>query len=573
MSKDEKECIIPDVIHNSSNGKSYLKGRFFGKGGFARCYEIRESKSHHVYAGKIISKSIMSKSNQREKMAQEIIIHQSLNHKNIVGFYEFFDDSQNIYIILELCRKRSMMELHKRRKALSECETRYYMKQILDGVHYLHQNRIIHRDLKLGNLFLNDELQVKIGDFGLATRLEHDGERKKTLCGTPNYIAPEILTKAGHSYEVDVWSIGCIMYTLLVGKPPFETSSLKETYDRIKQVQYKTPSHLSKPAMNMITNMLQGIPSKRPPVSKLIKDVFFSSGYLPTSLPLSCLTMAPRLDMLEMHNQRKPLSEMNLNAGGDGDDNASRVPNSSARKKPSEEVNNVHKSNLNTKKMLNTLKEQLIAVLLVGPSNEAAFSGDEMTDPAAQPVIWISKWVDYSDKYGFGYQLSDDGVGVMFNDGTRLIMLANGFNIHYINRDGNELYFTVDDFPTSLDKKMKLMIFFLKYMNEHLLKAGGSIAVKQSDSLSRIPYMHQWFRTQNAVVMQLTNGTVQINFLDHTKIIMCPLMAAVTYIDQDKNFKTYRFKTIQENGCSKGLYKNLTYAYEKLALMLLNSQR
>lgn len=100
----------------------------------------------------------------------------------------------------------------------------------------------------------------------------------RTLCGTPNYIAPEILTKAGHSYEVDVWSIGCIMYTLLVGKPPFETSSLKETYNRIKQVQYRTPSHLSKPAMAMITSMLQGTPSKRPPVSKLMKDIFFTSG-------------------------------------------------------------------------------------------------------------------------------------------------------------------------------------------------------------------------------------------------------------------------------------------------------
>lgn len=136
---------------------------------------------------------------------------------------------------------------------------------------------------------------------------------------------------------------------------------------------------------------------------------------------------------------------------------------------------------------------------------------DEMTDPAAQPVIWISKWVDYSDKYGFGYQLSDDGVGVMYNDGTRLIMLANGFNIHYINREGDELYYTVKEYPTNLEKKMRLMNFFLKYMNEHLMKAGDSIAVKQSDSISRIPYMHQWFRTQTAVVMQLTNGTVQVS--------------------------------------------------------------
>ncbi|KAL0104943.1 hypothetical protein PUN28_016529 [Cardiocondyla obscurior] len=516
----------------------------------------------------------MAKSNQREKMTQEIAIHQTLSHKHIVGFHGFFDDSNNIYIILELCRKRSMMELHKRRKALSECETRYFMKQILDGVFYLHQHRIIHRDLKLGNLFLNDELQVKIGDFGLATRLEHDGERKKTVCGTPNYIAPEVLTKIGHSYEADIWSIGCIMYTLLVGKPPFETSSLKETYSRIKQVQYKTPQHITKPAMNMVANMLQLNPSKRPSVAKLMKDTFFTSGYMPTSLPLSCLTMAPRLDMLESHCNRKPLGEMNLNGYSEQEILTSRANSPSRKIKPNIDVIEPQKVcvNLDIKKMLYTLKEQIAGVLRANPARDTISSADELTDPAAQPVIWISKWVDYSDKYGFGYQLSDDSVGVMYNDGTRLIMMANGYNIHYINRDGDELYYTVKEYPTHLEKKMKLMNFFLKYMNEHLMKAGGSIVVKQSDSLSRIPYIHQWFRTQTAVVMQLTNGTVQINFLDHAKIIMCPLMTAVTYIDHDKNFKTYRFQTIEKNGCCKGLAENLMYAYEKIRLMLTNSQ-
>lgn len=569
---NEEENTIPNVIYDANTGKSYMKGRFFGKGGFAKCYEITESKSHHVFAGKIVPKSLMAKNNQREKMTQEIAIHQSLNHRHIVGFHGFFDDSNNIYIILELCRKRSMMELHKRRKALSECETRYFMKQILDGVFYLHQHRIIHRDLKLGNLFLNDDLQVKIGDFGLATRLEHDGERKKTVCGTPNYIAPEVLTKIGHSYEADVWSIGCIMYTLLVGKPPFETSSLRETYSRIKQVQYKTPQHISKPAMNMVANMLQLNPSKRPSVAKLMKDIFFTSGYMPTNLPLSCLTMAPRLDVLESHCNRKPLGEMNLN-GYSEQIIACRVPNSPSRKpKPATEVIESQRITLDIKKMLETLKEQIAIVLKTKPARETVSSADELTDPAAQPVIWISKWVDYSDKYGFGYQLSDDSVGIMYNDGTRLIMMSNAYNIHYINREGDELYYTFNEYPAHLEKKMKLMNFFLKYMNEHLMKAGSSIAVKQSDCLSRIPYIHQWFRTQTAVVMQLTNGTVQINFLDHAKIIMCPLMAAVTYIDHKKNFKTYRFQTIQENGCCKGLADNLMYAYEKIRLMLTNSQ-
>jgi polo-like kinase 1 len=100
---------------------------------------------------------------------------------------------------------------------------------------YLHSHRIIHRDLKLGNLFLNDQMEIKLGDFGLATKLDFDGEKKRTICGTPNYIAPEVLEgRAGHSYEVDIWSLGVIIYTLIIGKPPFETTDVKATYRRIK---------------------------------------------------------------------------------------------------------------------------------------------------------------------------------------------------------------------------------------------------------------------------------------------------------------------------------------------------
>lgn len=94
-----------------------------------------------------------------------------------------------------------------------------YVVQILKALQYLHKSRVIHRDLKLGNIFLGGKLEVKLGDFGLATRLEFDEEKKRTICGTPNYIAPEILDdKSGHSYPVDIWSLGVIIYTLLIGK-------------------------------------------------------------------------------------------------------------------------------------------------------------------------------------------------------------------------------------------------------------------------------------------------------------------------------------------------------------------
>jgi polo-like kinase 1 len=103
-----------------------------------------------------------------------------------------FEDSENVYIILELCTNQSLNELIKRRRRLMEIEVQTYILQLINGVKYLHGNRIIHRDLKLGNFFLSDKMELKIGDFGLAAKLEFDTEKRHTVCGTPNYIAPEI---------------------------------------------------------------------------------------------------------------------------------------------------------------------------------------------------------------------------------------------------------------------------------------------------------------------------------------------------------------------------------------------
>jgi polo-like kinase 1 len=93
-------------------------------------------------------------------------------------------------------------------------------------------------------MFLNSKMELKIGDLGLASKVEYDGEKKRTICGTPNYIAPEILDgKSGHSYEVDIWSFGVILYTFLIGKPPFETADVKTTYRRIRMNTYSFPEH------------------------------------------------------------------------------------------------------------------------------------------------------------------------------------------------------------------------------------------------------------------------------------------------------------------------------------------
>lgn len=573
----EDDVKIPDVIIDTKNHKKYKKCSFLGKGGFAKCYEIIDMKTKEVFAGKIVSKKYLLKHNQKDKMTQEIFIHKVLNNKNIVSFHSFFEDKDFVYIVLELCRKRSMMELHRRRKTLTEPETRYYMHQILQGTLYLHQQNIIHRDLKLGNLFLNDEMEVKIGDLGLAAKIEFVGQRKKTLCGTPNYIAPEILSKTGHSFEVDVWSIGCIMYILLVGKPPFETNSLKETYARITRCDYNIPSHLNKNARTLIEKMLQFDPKKRPLVSEILKSDFFTTGYMPKKLPPSCLTTAPRFDSInyrESISNRRPLIE--LNSPKPAVNKSASKPQDPGLKRsmftvPSRPSVENGVSTIDCKEHMISLEKELESLLNRKPSKTKMINMEETTDPVAQPLICVSKWVDYSDKYGFGYELSDDSVGVMFNDFTRIVLLANLKDVHYIEKNGFEQYHTIDQTPPTLEKKIKLLMYFRRYMDDHLNKAGEDLLAKDTDQLSRTPYLYQWFRSTSSVIMQLTNGTLQINFTDHTKVILCPLMKAVTFVEENI-FRTYRFNTIAEHGCSPEFEKCLHYAHKKIGFILRNNK-
>lgn len=182
----------------------------------------------------------------------------------------------------------------KRRGTLTEPEVQYFLLQIIDGIKYLHNRQIIHRDLKLANILLDENLDVKIADLGLAAELFDPNERKKTLCGTPNYLAPEIAgkQKGGYSYEVDIWSIGIITYTLLIGKAPFESTTIEETYKKIREMDYSFPVdgvHISHQARMFIRSILAEKPGDRLTLDQMLEHPFFTDSPLPPpkSLPLS----------------------------------------------------------------------------------------------------------------------------------------------------------------------------------------------------------------------------------------------------------------------------------------------
>ncbi|CAF4071517.1 unnamed protein product [Rotaria sp. Silwood2] len=610
MDTTKDEFNIPNIIIDPRTRTQYSKGKFLGKGGFARCYELIDTNTGQTFAGKVVPKSMLVKPHQKEKMQQEVTIHQSLNHKHIVQFFSYFEDENNVYIILELCRRRSLMELHRRRKTVTEPETRYFVKQIVEACIYLHEKRIIHRDLKLGNLFLNDQMEIKIGDFGLATRVESESDRK--------------------SYEVDVWSLGCIFYTLLLGKPPFETSSLKDTYSKIRKNDYLIPENrISREVVLLIQRCLRHEPYDRPTMQQIYMDTFFT-GFTPATLPTSVCTVAPRYSVMVPLNQAQQQSIINAGKTATQCVVTGSIPQQQQRRPFTEQQQNEQALIASRHQQLATLptpilmterpndvhgvgrpistngpnqtdivlssqmarqltgldgggfipagatneeinddlhlaidlQRQLEHLIQMKPNEKLDKREDEAEDPASAPMLWISKWVDYSDKYGLGYQLCDDSVGVLFNDSTRLIMTAGGAeNLQYIDREGFEHLCTMKDYSDQLKKKVTLLKYFTSYMDEHLLKAGAAHAPRPGDELSRLPFVKSWFRTRNAIVFYLSNGTLQINFFqDHTKVILCPLMSAVTYINEHREIRTYRLQALEQCGCSKQLFTRIKYA-------------
>ena len=202
----------------------YIKERYLGKGGFAYCLQVTDMNNDNKYAMKIIPKIVNGKERAMDKIYNEISIHSKMDNLYVAKLERYFEDTDNVYIVLELCKNKSMIELLKTRKRLTEDETKSYIAQLVKGLQYLHSQNVVHRDLKLGNLFLSDKMEMKIGDFGLSEQIQYPGHLIKSMSGTPNYIAPEILlNKDGHSFGVDIWAIGVITYTLLVGRPPFQS--------------------------------------------------------------------------------------------------------------------------------------------------------------------------------------------------------------------------------------------------------------------------------------------------------------------------------------------------------------
>jgi len=510
-----------------------------GKGGFARVYGVRSLPNGSFYACKIVTRSSLTKKSQRQKLRYEIKIHQKLNHKHVVKFQRHFEDKERVYILLEYCNNQTLMEVHKRRRKITEPETQYYMHQILDGVAYLHSRRVIHRDLKLGNILLDRELNVKIADFGLATWLMTPEERKTTICGTPNYIAPEVLNggkqlvgkKVGHSFEVDIWSLGVIMYTLLVGRPPFQTGTVNKTYNKIRGAVYSYPGGLqiSLEAKILVDNMLVVQAETRPTIPAIQKSKFFTVSAIPKQLPLTAIRQRPA--------GMPALVSDNIWIGY----------NDNKRKRTDTQAN----PGGNAPKRANHGVTQ--------PNCSPAIEGD------AVPVggVWIQRWLDYARKYGIGYVMNTGAVGVYFNDYTKILLHPDKRTVTYWgNRLSNQHRtgppkgerVSVSQYSDWLRKKVTLIKHFADHFQadeKHTPKNKIGLAIPAGKEI----YVKECLRTNSAIMFRLNTDSVQMNFKDSTELILHAGGRMVTYTEAKGARRVYKISEIQDKVPIQRRYK------------------
>jgi cell cycle serine/threonine-protein kinase CDC5/MSD2 len=571
-------CKTPPSIVRTRNGRDYRRGNFLGEGGFARCFQMKDA-SGQIYAAKTVAKASIKNEKTKTKLLSEIKIHKSLKHSNIVNFIDCFEDDVNVYILLEICPNQSLMELLKTRKRVSEPEVRYFMVQIVGAIKYLHSRRVIHRDLKLGNIFFDPDMNLKIGDFGLASVLPSTDSRKYTICGTPNYIAPEVLggKTTGHSFEVDIWAIGIMMYALLVGKPPFQAKDVQVIYERIKKTEYSFPvdKPISDEAKTLIKDLLSLNPLNRPTIHEILSYDWFKGSFPDKTHELSLNATPDGLEQISKAQSAINFTNTKSNSGiytpksknpveilrSDLHSEQPRAllpqslsPNDTKNKYQEVDPTKIGKASrrVNFNSNYSTTIKRLNQICFESYQNmrRLEYSKHESIDtlelPRCENPILISKWVDYSNKYGFSYQLNNDDIGVLFNDENTILKLHNSEKFLELIYHENEGWTCIENSsnhpPTQAKRQLDIVDFFAKYMNSNLSK------VSENEERKETVFLRRYTRTSEYIMFEMTNGNFQFNFKDHHKICISKSGLAITHISPNRFTQTHPLILIIKQG-------------------------
>nr|XP_043902640.1 MAP/microtubule affinity-regulating kinase 3a isoform X11 [Solea senegalensis] len=281
---------------------NYRLLKTIGKGNFAKVKLARHILTGREVAIKIIDKTQLNP-NSLQKLFREVRIMKILNHPNIVKLFEVIETERTLYLVMEYASGGEVFDYLVAHGRMKEKEARAKFRQIVSAVQYCHQKHIVHRDLKAENLLLDADMNIKIADFGFSNEFTM-GNKLDTFCGSPPYAAPELFQ--GKKYdgpEVDVWSLGVILYTLVSGSLPFDGQNLKELRERVLRGKYRIPFYMSTDCENLLKRFLVLNPSKRGTLEQIMRDRWINTGFdedelKPYTEPELDITDQKRIDVM-----------------------------------------------------------------------------------------------------------------------------------------------------------------------------------------------------------------------------------------------------------------------------------
>ena len=259
----------------------YEIGKLLGKGTFAKVYHGKEMASGESVAIKVINKDRVKKEGMMEQIQREISVMRMVRHPNVVELKEVMATKTKIFFVMEYVRGGELFAKVARGK-LREDQARRYFQQLISAVDFCHSRGVSHRDLKPENLLLDDNQDLKISDFGLSAlpeQLRHDG-LLHTQCGTPAYVAPEVLRKKGYDgSKADIWSCGVVLFVLLAGFLPFRDENLMKMYRKVFKAEFECPNWFSAESRRLICKLLVADPDRRITIQGIMRVPWFCKGF------------------------------------------------------------------------------------------------------------------------------------------------------------------------------------------------------------------------------------------------------------------------------------------------------
>ncbi|XP_027904194.1 CBL-interacting serine/threonine-protein kinase 9-like isoform X1 [Vigna unguiculata] len=262
----------------------YELGKTIGEGSFAKVKFARHVNNGNKVAIKILDRKHVLRHNMMEQLQREISSMRLINHPNVTKIFEVMASKTKIYIVLELVDGGELFDKIAAKGKLEEDEARNYFQQLINAVDYCHSRGVYHRDLKPENLLLDSNSVLKVSDFGLSTYTQKEDELLRTACGTPNYVAPEVIHNKGYVGSTsDMWSCGVILFVLMAGFMPFDAPTPMALFKKIVKAEFSCPSWFPPQAKTLLKRILDPNPQTRIKIPELLKDEWFKKGYKPTS--------------------------------------------------------------------------------------------------------------------------------------------------------------------------------------------------------------------------------------------------------------------------------------------------